>query len=173
MHRRMFEKAGDVTAILESDAAKVIIGNNYERYKKLWIQQYEVAFHRREKVTAKGKYNLLAICCAPVWWAYRKLYGLYFGFLAAFAVLMFYCEYYQVDLPNISVGILIIGLYANEIYFEVMVKRVRKYESLPEQKKAKFLKLYGGTSELFGALSPFIFVATVGAVIEAADLLNN
>ncbi|MCB9976404.1 MAG: hypothetical protein H6858_02245 [Rhodospirillales bacterium] len=82
MHRKMFERAGDVKAILNSDAAKKIIGANYERYRELWTQQYEKTFYQRDKVTAKGKYNLLAAFFLPIWMAYRKLYSLLFVLLA-------------------------------------------------------------------------------------------
>jgi len=168
MIKKRLEKLGfhsidDLEKFLDRDETKKMIGKNYDHYRELWIANYYQGVMGEPKKKVKGRTNWLAIVAYPIWFAYRKMYAIFFGICVAMAAISFGEVYFNYEIPASAYsGTIILAFMAKDIYFEHLIKQVKKVDNMPnKERKESFYKWHGGVSIIFAILSLPIFLTFI------------
>ncbi len=109
---------------------------------------YILKFHKLREGNKVISWNWWAFLCGPMWFAFRKMYGLAALLVGASIWISLYFQvstYYYVVTVILDV---LMGLFADSIYMNHIDSLVRKSKDMDREKKAKHIKWRGGTSVL-------------------------
>ncbi len=149
-YKALFKEIGDVKTFLDQEEVKLLVGQNYDHYRDLWLQHEQKLKGERKKIEVKGRINWLAFIYLPAWLGYRKMHLVYWIFVISFSALSFYEIYYDTELLKSSTPIYaFFAANAKSIYLQHIIHYAKSYKKLPnKERKIAYIKNFGGASKV-------------------------
>ncbi len=123
---KYFDSYEELEDFLNTDDVKRLIGKNYDKYKNLFLYKYRNTILNQPKEKVKGNINWPAILALPFWAAYRKIYSVSAIIAIILSIIVFIEIYFNLNEINIGIGILACSFFANAMYFDHIVKVIKK-----------------------------------------------
>jgi len=167
LHRERYKDI-DFESFINSPNVKAFIGKNYDYYKGIWTRDYEKKGRNILKISVAHHWNWLGFLAGlPVWYCYRKMYGMAAMLTALYCAPTVY-EYYAEDpiSPAAFLGVnLVLLLHSKGTYFVLVLDFFEKNKDLSQSELEEKIARKGSASTLAAIIGGLL---VYGAIISTA-----